>query len=116
MRGITLQEFQDWLKKNKHLTWYIGEGGGFFSLDKGGFPQIKYIDLCFDTRTMDIFSIKVRGLGGDGFVVYTSNEYKDEEGNLLDLLDRKLKEERDSFKPIEKKKVNARNKSKKKKA
>ena len=51
---------------------------------------IKYFYLGFDTRDMSIFSIRVRGWVT--FEVYTSNEYRDEPGNLLNLLDKKLKE------------------------
>ncbi len=87
MKDISLLEFNNWVEKNKNLTWYLGDGGGFRS---GFTPYIKYFYLSFDTRDMSIFAIKVRGWVD--FDIYSSSEYRDEEGNLLDLLDRKLKE------------------------
>jgi hypothetical protein len=87
MESVTLDQFKEWLEKNKNLTWCLDKHGGFASSFT---PYIKYFDLGFDTRDMSIFSIRVRGWVT--FDVYTSNEYRKESGTLLDLLDKKLKE------------------------
>lgn len=50
--AITAQEFQDWLEKNKNLTW------DFSGFSSKGCPIVKYFYLSFDTRDMKIFYIK----------------------------------------------------------
>jgi hypothetical protein len=86
-QSITLSELNNWLIKNKHLTWYIGENGGFAvgTRSKNGVPFIKYIYPSFDTRSMEIFAIKTTGL--TDLIVSCSDESNQ---NLLDLLENKI--------------------------
>lgn len=86
-KSITLSQLHKWLNENKHLTWYIGDGGGFDTKtrSKNGVPFVKYIYPSFDTRTMDVFAIKVSGLND---LTITSSEESDK--NLLELLEEKI--------------------------
>jgi hypothetical protein len=86
-KSITLSQLHNWLNENKHLTWYIGDGGGFDTKTRSenGVPYIKYIYPSFDTRTMDIFAIEVSGL--ENFSIVSSEQSNK---NLLDLLEEKI--------------------------
>jgi len=89
--SITLEQFKKWVKKNEKHTWSLDDMKGW---REGSTHLIKYMDLGFDTRTMDIFRIKCRGMGED-FVVHTGDDVLTEgrgKNTLLDLLDKKLKE------------------------
>ena len=101
-RGVKLKQFNEWLKENEKHTWSIRDMAGWKS---GSTHLIKYFDLGFDTRTMDIFRIACRGSCED-FAVHTSDDvhgdikkdedrpFKELEGKdntILDLLDYKIK-------------------------
>lgn len=78
MRGVTLQEFQKWVKKHENKTW-------IFKVIDPSF-DIKYFDLNFDTRTMDIFRITARG--HREIAVHIGD--KSDEKTILDELERRL--------------------------
>ena len=70
MEGVSLKEFHEWLQKNKHYTWFVGEDGGF---RQGGKALVKYIDLGFDTRDMQVFRLKAQILDTE-VLVTTANQ------------------------------------------
>ena len=86
-RSVTLVELDNWLNKNKHLTWFIGQGGGFDSRNEKAKSLIKYIYPSFDARTMDIFAIEVTGV--TNFTISSSDDFK---GSLIELMEVKLRE------------------------
>jgi len=99
-RSVTLEEFKEWVKKNEKHTWSIADMAGW---KEGSTHLIKYFDLSFDSRTMDIFRIGCRGsckefsvhVGDD--IHYLKEELKefkeleDKNNTILDLLDYKIK-------------------------
>lgn len=81
---VSLKQFHEWLQKNKHRTWYLGEGGGF---QREGTPMIKYFYPKFDSRCMKIFRIDTHPARfGVDF-----RDVKDGQ-NILDLLDQRIEE------------------------
>lgn len=87
-KAITLKEFHDWLKENRKHTWCLIDMAGW---GKGSTHLIKYFDLGFDTRTMDIFRIGARG-SFEGDMEFHVADCADGQ-NLLDLLNDRIKEE-----------------------
>ena len=101
--AITLKQWGEWLKNNTAKTWYLPTFGQDVSCAK-----IKYFDLGFDTRTMEIYYIKARGSFQDDIIVHVGDDNDcfvgehqkfphlvGKQNTLLDLLDdlieRKLK-------------------------
>lgn len=60
MKGMTLQQYADILK-------FVADNHRFgHAQRKEELPvwyHIKYVDNCFDTRTMEVWSISFRGFG-----------------------------------------------------
>ena len=81
---VTLDEFKEWVNKNEHHTWSLVKGWGSNSTH-----FIKYFDLGFDTRTMQIYRISCRG-SYETFTVHAEDAIIGEPKSLLDLLDYKL--------------------------
>ena len=52
-KGVTLKQFNEWLKENEKHTWSIRDMAGW---KQGSTHLIKYFDLGFDTRTMHIIA------------------------------------------------------------
>lgn len=100
-RGITLDELSIWLHENGHHTWSLRKMEGWTG---NATHLIKYMDIGFDTRTMDIFRIGFRGMS-ENFSVHVGDDihtahlepekryFKELEGkknSLLDLLDHRI--------------------------
>jgi hypothetical protein len=73
----TVAEFVEWLDKSKH-TWRLDKA---FEPDSGHTMLIKYIVPNIDTRTMDIFNIKI----GDRLFDFRDEGCKDK--TLLQYID-----------------------------
>lgn len=90
-RSVSLREIQAWVANNDHLTWSLRGMPGW----KRNTAIIKYMDLGFDTRTMDVFRISIRGACED-FMVHCGDNVRNspnpDEVSILDLLDAKIKE------------------------
>jgi hypothetical protein len=87
LKEITLKELHDWIEKNKHITWDVTSFNQD-TLKKPGHLKGKYIDFSIDTRSMRIFSLRLRGVGTP--IDIHINEPG--EGTILDALDQKLSE------------------------
>ena len=89
-RAVTLKELHDWLNKPevKKFTWYHGKEGAFHPSNDGS-PVVKYLDLCFDTRTYNIWSITIRSFIPDATV---RDDDSDPRETILGILDDKIKE------------------------
>lgn len=83
-KPVSLKRLHEWLQKNCHLTWYMGEYPEQCEHDRTIGP-IKYIDPVFDTRTMTIFTLSTRGWGN-----YSVDFREEFDGDILDLLEYKI--------------------------
>lgn len=89
LRKVSIEEFQAWLKKNPHVTW-SADSFGLGPCDKPGFRRGKNIRIEIDTRTMTIWTIELRGLGGSSITVTHTDGTG---GSILDELDKRLTED-----------------------
>lgn len=90
-RSVSLKELHEWLNKPeiKKYTWCLGKGGAFSSCARGegGSPVMKYLDICMDLRTYDIWKITARSFIPDTTVVDTTEE---DGKTILDLLEEEI--------------------------
>jgi len=81
-KTITPKQLMEWVKTNEHRTWSLRKGWG-----TGGTHEVKYLRFHLDTRDMKIYRIDVDGLGME-----EAADFREEfDGNLLELLEYKLK-------------------------
>ena len=89
-KAVSLGQLNNWIKENIHLTWHFGSEaygeGAFGSKHPDHSPTIKYIFPSLDTRTMTIYHICV-----EGFQKFVVNHCEEFDGNLLELLSQKIK-------------------------
>ena len=90
-RGVTLMEFHDFVNKFKAKTWNLE---AISSNDPGKY-DVKYFDIAFDTRFMNIYRIEARNYGKVSVVVHVGDDrdqegFKTNERTVLDLLIDKL--------------------------
>jgi len=90
-KGITLKEFHDFVNKFKTKTWNLEA----IASDDSDKKDVKYFDIAFDTRFMNIYKIEARQ-GRKSIVVVHIGDDHDRPGfnedsiTLLDLLVEKL--------------------------
>lgn len=88
-KSITLAQLHNWLKENSHLTWSMSEiygEGAFGSKHPNASPIIKYVFPSLDLRTGTIYQLTV-----EGFSKYIVSHVEEFDGNLLELLEHKIK-------------------------
>ena len=83
-KPVSLKRLHEWLQKNCHKTWYLGEYPEQCK-EKRTIGAVKYIEPVFDTRTMNIFHLSTRGWGR-----YEVDFREEFDGDILDLLEHKI--------------------------
>lgn len=84
--AVSVEQLAAWIKKNEHRTWShanISKGKKMSTF------EVKYIDFCLDTRDMKIFRLSTRS-----FSNVEADFREDFDGNILELLEKKLDEYR----------------------
>jgi hypothetical protein len=87
-KTITPKEFVEWVKNNEHRTWSFRKGWG-----QGGTHEIKYLRFHLDTRDMKIYRVEMNGLGMEEVADFR----EDFDGNLLELMEHKLNNFKESL-------------------